>query len=363
MKRKATQIPDSLKYLNVKGLLRSRGVFLKQKVNKEAKEKLIPIARQMLKSNKKQEEPQRYRHFSNEAAIAYRQKQIHITEVLEKKFDMKVQQFITKIVNNFLSHLESEIATTKSLTKFHKDFFEDNEDDFLTQAQLDFTPLLVNQAILAGQEAYKLIGVDDVYMLDRYRDKIAQNVAKFTQSMLDTDRETMVNIISNGIKEGQTIGEIRGAIQADFDNITKSQASRITRTEVSRVSNQAALDAWEQSGIVEGKQWVTQGADDECADYEGQVEALDGNFYGDTTEFADGDPPLHPNCKCGTIPVLLDETKIYTPQPNKALRQRVVELEGQIDKRTKAYRELKEQKADDAAYIKSLEKYLGVEDE
>src|SRR5665213_3523040 len=121
--------------------------------------------------------------------------------------------------------------------------------------------------------------------------------------------------------------EIRNAITADFDNISKSQAMRITRTEVARTSIQASKDAWAQSGLVDGNQWVVMEGGDECDDYDGQIEALDGNFYPDTTEFADGDPPLHPNCKCQLIPILLDETKGYIPTPNKALSKRLVELE------------------------------------
>lgn len=353
-KRKPSEIPASLKTIDVKSILRSRGVYLQQKVNREMKAAAIPMARKLIQGKKK--EAERYLHFSNEEAIAYRQKQIHIIEVIEKRFELKVQQFVTKIVNGFLAHLESEIAVNKVLksTFKAKDFFDDSEDDFLATAQLDFTPLLVDQAVLAGQEALKLIHSDDVYTPYDLRKRIAQNVNKFTQSMLDTDKQKLIDILLAGVEEGQSVPEIRGAIEADFDNISKMQAEVITRTEVSRVSNQGALDAWKQSGLVEGKQWVTQGAIDECADYDGQVESLDGNFYSDTTEFADGDPPLHPNCRCGTIPVLLEENKSYIPD-TKILRERIIELESQIDKRTKEFRELKKLKADDEIYIKALE--------
>lgn len=365
---KPTDIPASLKNIDLKAVLRSRGIYFQQKINKATKEALIPVAQEIINSKKKiiKEAPKPYLHYSYEDAIAYRQKQIHLVEVVEKHFENKLTQFINKIVDGFLGHLESEIATTKSIKKFQKDYFDDSEDDFLAQAQLDFTPLLDSLATLAGQEAMKIAGSDQIYIPFKYRDEIAKNVAKFTKSMLDTDRQTLINIISNGIAEGQSVPEIRGAIQADFDNISKSQAQRITRTEVSRVSNQASIDAWEQSGVVEGKQWVIQGADDECADYDGDIVALDENFYGIDTEFQDGDPPLHPNCKCGTIPVLIDETKVYKPD-TKALRERIVELEASIDKRTKAFRDLKKEtqakQADDAAYIKSLENYLGVKNE
>lgn len=369
MKRQPNQVPKSLQNVNYKGVLRKQGIYLKQRMLDDLKEALLPTARKMVAQKEKAPEapePQKYAHFTNEEAIAYWEKQIHIVDILEKRFDLKVQQFITKMVNGFLAHLEHEIATEKDMKSFTvKGYFDDYEDVLQTSAQLDFTPLLIDQAVLAGQEAYKLVGSSDIYTPFKLRETIAENVTKFTQSMIDTDRETLINIISNGLKDGKSIPEIRGAIQADFENITKSQAQRVTRTEVLRASMQATIDAYEQSGVVEGKQWLTAGASDECADYEGQIESLDGNFYGDTTEFADGDPPLHPNCRCVLLPVFIGEKgyQIDIKKNVKILRERIVELEAQVDKRTKAYKDIKEKSADDKVYIKNLEKYLGLEDE
>lgn len=353
--------PASLKTIDVKALLRKRGIYVKLQANQELKKKMLPIARRAMTTNKTVEpvKPQIYAQFTNDQAQAYWEKQIHIVEVIEAKFDHKVQQFITKMLDGFLKSLDSEISQ-KSLKKFNtKGYFDDNEDNLLVEAQFDFTPLLMDQAVLAGQEAYKLIKSDDIYLPDKLRSKISENVKRFTQSMLDTDREKLVSIISQGIDSGQSVPEIRSSIQADFDGeYTKMQAQRITRTEVLRASNQATLDAYEQSGVVEGKQWLTAGAVDECSQYEGQIESLGGNFYDDTNEFADGDPPLHPNCRCVLLPVLIGE-KAYTPVVNKELYKKIEELESQIDKRTKEFRDLKDQRADDTAYIKSLEKLLG----
>lgn len=365
--RKPTQVPKSLKSIDVKAVLRNRGIYLQQRQNQELKQAAIPMAKAMLKkkSTPVKLEPPKYSGFTNEEAMAYWEKQIHIVDVLEEKFELKVQQFVKKMVTGFLSNIEQEIAiksNKKAIIKA-KAYFDDSENDLLTTAQLDFTPLLVDQAVLAGQEAYRLVGSKDIYTPYKLRDTIASNVSKFTQSMIDTDRAKLIDILTQGLQEGKSVPEIRGLIQADFDSIEKTQAQLITRTEVLRASNQAALDAYEQSGLVEGKQWLTAGADDECADYEGQVEALDGNFYSDTDEFADGDPPLHPNCRCVLLPVLLDESKAYIPQPNKALKDKIVELESQFDKRTKEFKLLKEQKIDDEMYIKTLEKHLGLDNE
>jgi SPP1 gp7 family putative phage head morphogenesis protein len=312
MKRKPTEVPASLKGLNIEAVLRKRGIYLKQRTNQETKRQLLPVAEKILKTGKKTKKetpkPQKYAHFSDEVAQAYWQKQIRIVDVIEAKFEKKVEQFVNKIVSEFLKHLDTEVNNKKSMKKFKaKDYFDELEEDLLVQAGLDFTPLLTDQAVLAGQEAYKLIGVDDIYLPDKLRGKIERNVAKFTQSMLDTDRDTLVNIISNGLKDGKSVPEIRSAIETSFDSISKNQAQRITRTEVLRVSNQASLDAYEQSGVVEGKQWLTAGAVDECEQYDGQIVTLSKNFYSSDSEFQDGDPPLHPNCRCVILPVLSEE--------------------------------------------------------
>lgn len=346
--RKPTEIPASLKTIDVKAILRKRGIYLEQKVNKDMKEAAIPMARKLIASRKKKVDPPRHHQFTNEQVQDYWEKQIHIVDVLEKKFDNKLRQFIVKIVDGFLKTLDNEV---------NKDYFDDNESELLTQAQFDFTPLLIDQAVLAGQEAYKLIGSKDIYTPFKLRKTIAENVAKFTQSMLDTDRQKLTDIVTDGVENGQSIPEIRNIIQADFEAITKNQAQLITRTEVLRASNQAALDAYEQSGVVEGKQWITFGAVDECADYEGKVESLDGSFYDNESDFADGDPPLHPNCRCILLPVLIGE-KALMPLHNAKLRERIKELENQIDKRTKSYKELKDKNVDDAAYIKALERHI-----
>lgn len=359
-----SKLPDALKSIDVKALLRRRGVYHKQIAYLEVKEAALPLARQIIEANKSVPGIELAKHpqFTNEQIEAYIEKQLHIVHVIEDKFDRKLQQFITKMVDGYLGRIESEIVTTKNYAA--KDYFSDNEDELRSQAQLDFTPLLESVSVAAGTEALKLIGSRDVYLLNLKR-IIADNVAKFTQSMIDTDRDHLTGLIANGIENGASIPEIRNIIEADFENITKSQAGRITKTEVSRVSIQSAKDAWRESGVVEGLQWIVVSPIDECADYANQVRALDGSdgsFYDIENDFQDGDPPLHPNCECELVPVLIGGEKSNVAQSNELAYERIKELEDQIDKRTKDFKELKSQQSDDSAYIKSLEKYLGVDD-
>ncbi len=365
MKREPTELPASLKYVNVKSILRKRGVYLKLRLNQEAKEKAIPIARQILskKKGKKIElKAPIHNQLTDEVVNAYAEKQVSRVRIVEGHFEDKLKQYIGRIEKGFLAQLDSEVTSEKKLKSFHiKGFFDDHADDLIKQAQFDFTPLLESIATLQGQDALGLINSKDVYIPFKYRDVIRDNVAKFATSLIDTDKEHLTLLVNNGIEAGQSVAEIRSVITEDFGQYTKMQAERITRTEVMRVSTEASVDAWKQSGVVEGKQWLIYGAIDECAEYDGEIVTLDGNFY-KASEFANGEPPLHPNCKCVLLPVLVNE-KQYVVPVNKELYKKIEELEGKIDKRTKAYKELQKLKADDTVYIKSLEKHLGIDDE
>lgn len=373
-KRTPNQVPSALKNINLEHVLRKRGIFMMQRQYFEMKDAARPIAQKIIRERakkqkaSKQETPATPLHaqFTNEQVMAYWEKQIHIVEVVEKRFEHKVEQYIKHVEQDFLKHLDSEVTNQKSFVKFlQKDYFDENEDDLLTKAQLDFTPLLDSIATLAGQEAYKLIGINEPYLPFDFRNQIERNVNKFAKSLLDTDREKLVDIISNGLQDGKSVPEIRGMITETFDSFSKMQAQRITRTEVIRASNQASLDAYEQSGVVEGKQWLTAGATDECAQYEGQIVTLSDSFYDSDSEFKDGDPPIHPNCRCVILPIVVG-TKAYVPDASK-LYERIEYLENLADKRKKAFKELqaqhRDEKADDMAYIKALEKHLGVIDE
>jgi len=175
----------------------------------------------------------------------------------------------------------------------------DYEDDLVIQAILDFTPLLESVSTIAGNNAMALLRSSEPYINDGIREQVRANVEKFAKSMIDTDKEHLATIITNGLQSGAGIPEIRGMIESDFDQYSKMQASRIARTEVLRTSTQASIDAWKDSGVVEGLQWLTYQPCPECEPYEGQVRSIDGaGFYDAVNEFQDGDPPLHPNCQC-----------------------------------------------------------------
>lgn len=368
-KKQLGTVPDSLKSVDIKAVLRRRKSYNMLNKNKNVKEFAKPIIEQMLKNKRAKKSTNAQKDevkLTLEQMSQYYDIQTKIEDLYEEKFQKKVFALLTEVKNQAINNLSSEIGTIKALKRFivNKELFD--EQALKTQALIDLTPILSQELVAAGQEAYRLIGIEDTYVPYEAQDAVRGIIDKFADSMYDTDKKQLTKIILDGIDAGKTINEIAEAINSKFGQYTKAQAEAIARTETSRVSNLAARDAFMQSGVVESVQWlVAPGACPKCLPYKDVVVKLDSKFYEpDNSGFQDGDPPLHVRCRCKIIPADIVELSIgdLSTKVIEQQQKTIEELEEQIDKRTKGYKEIKEAKLEDEAYIKALEKYLGVSD-
>ena len=91
--------------------------------------------------------------------------------------------------------------------------------------------------------------------------------------------------------------ELAGRISESL-GFSDARAAMIGRTELIRASNAAALDAYKESGVVDGKSWATAG--DDLVEEDCEMNEADGVIPLDD-DFSSGDdaPPAHPNtCRC-----------------------------------------------------------------
>lgn len=360
-------LPSGLVHIKIQPILRKRGIYLSRRLNQQVKEAVKPLIAKTV-ANKhtpivKKDAPRLTPAIMEE----YFGKQIHLVDVFETQFHDKVLGLIEMIQKDALSTFETEIRGIKSLRRFMAKKELVDTDKVKVEAQINLYPILMQEIILAGQEAYSLIGVEDVYVPFKIQESVRRVIDKFAESMAETDKDLLAKIIADGVADGSSITEIRDNITSKFSDYSKMQAERITRTEVIRAANMAAEDAFIQSGVVEAKEWLTASDPDEiCAPYRGKIVKLSTNFYSpDESGFQDGNPPLHINCRCIIAPIVTiadaiqpDNTKILVKQA-----ERITELEAQMDKRTRAFKEMKSERSDDAIYIKQLEKHLGIDDE
>lgn len=354
-------VPSTLKYLNLRPSLRRMKAATKASVYKELHGQFKKEAKKLLTKPKAQK--QEYASLSDTQVWDYYDKQIEIVEHTEAIFQHQLEQFIGRVVDQGIGNVDNETA--------RRDGKLIDKAEMTQEAVAKFTPILTEVAIQAGNQAMRLAGQDKPYIPKalkafNMRDEIQKQIELFAGSMLDTDIETMTDIIAEGLNAGSSIPAIRKEIQDKFVDFTKSQAERITRTEVISTSNKAAVDAYRQSGVVEAKQWLTamdDRVDGECEELNGKIVGLEGDFY--KADFGSGEePPLHPNCRCTVLPVLVNAKALSKEDANRISQDMLIhKLELQIDKRTKDYRDLQTQTLAKDDYIKELEKLAGVGDD
>lgn len=363
--------PKSIFNVNYKKVLRKSKTYEKYIQHQEIKSAATAVATKIVKGRKKEVQAEvinEHDAFSNDIVWNFHNKQIQIVDAQEKVFENKVKQYIDGLVERALAQIPNELPQSKNKALL-------NEEAEIIQATIDFTPILNEVALLSGQSALSLIGSDKPFISPDLRPTIERNVRKFAQSMIETDREKMIDIIAQGIADGDSIPKIRKNITDTFAGYSKVQAERVTRTEVLRASNTGAIQAWKESGVVEAKQWLTakdDRVDPLCEYMNGTIIPLNKSYFKRGEELVVGDhvakfnygsvkePPLHPNCRCTLLPVLVSQ-KSFDAETSLKIEGLVAdkaELEAKIDKRSKKYREIKEKNLELEAYVKELEDYL-----
>lgn len=144
----------------------------------------------------------------------------------------------------------------------------------------------------------------------------------------ETEKQLRLTL-AEGIAANESTYELRARIENTLGYASTRRADNIARTESARAQTYADIAAWQQSGVVEAKQWYT--ARDErvcayCAHMDGTVIEVGKNYFnkGDSLDVdyvtQSGKPtsgtlkfnydsvkgaPLHSSCRCVLIPILM----------------------------------------------------------
>lgn len=305
--------------------------------------------------------------FTNDEVMAYHLAKVNKVESVEARFKIKLTEYLGRLEEKVMQSVNQ--IELKGLNKAGIDPLFDIEDEVSFGINL-FTPLMEEATMIGGMAAQALIDGKMNYKPSvEVRAGVKAAVKKFTKSMTETDLNALTDKIIQLTGDGVAIPEIRNEIKAFFDGATQSQVEMITRTEVLRTANAASIDAYKQSDVVVGKQWVTAGdACEFCLELEKQYSdvSLDASFanVGDVIETSEGntftvdygsldEPPLHPNCRCDVLPVLADE---FNKTLSKALRPKKAKTT--IDKKALEIEQLKADLEKEKAYAKELEELV-----
>lgn len=137
------------------------------------------------------------------------------------------------------------------------------------------------------------------------------------QGINSTTADHLRRELQDGVSAGEGIRELTARVDDVFNHAERYRSERIARTETVGLSNAANLTAWHQSGVVEGKEWlsVRDGQTrEEHRELDGQRVGLDEAFRtreGKTAQHPGGFgvAELDINCRCTGLPVVSDPTK------------------------------------------------------
>lgn len=125
----------------------------------------------------------------------------------------------------------------------------------------------------------------------------------FTDSIMETTFDILKSKIVEGVKNGDGVDVIAKSIKDYFNDLSTGRAKTIAQTETNFVLSKATNDAYTQSNIVTGKEWLTVG-DDKVR--EEHVEN-DGVIVAKGQAFPSGEmyPAEHSvNCRCALLPTV-----------------------------------------------------------
>lgn len=152
------------------------------------------------------------------------------------------------------------------------------------------------------------------HQIERQSFHFCQSTNQTTTQRLDKALESLRHEFVTGVvDQGDAIPELTSRVKAIFTGLTESHATTIARTEASRAHHAAQELAAIESGVVAGKEWLI--SDDACELCKkvateskrvrlGQAFAVVGSDPHYSTILY---PPLHPNCRCSVIDVLMPE--------------------------------------------------------
>ena len=167
-------------------------------------------------------------------------------------------------------------------------------------------PRITEMLKIAGIDAYAELGVSGSF--DVLNPKVIKWIkargGELIKSIADTTLDELRITLAEGVTLGEKIPKLASRVSAVYDNAKGYRAVRIARTEAITASNQGALQAYKQSGVVEKKEWLL--AADACDICIEQAQAgpipIEDNFPGGYDA-----PTAHPNCKCSILPVISEE--------------------------------------------------------
>ena len=238
---------------------------------------------------------------------------------VQDEFEKRLKHLFSEQKRDILRWLKSQargvVKLLASSTMLDAVF---DADAWAERFQAELMPLMGVQVGAGAVRGLDRIGSAMNFDIQRpeVSDFIADYTYRFSVSVNSKTQADLRNIFQRAEQEGHTLSEVTTKVEQEFGGMERWRANRIARAETVRAREAGQMEAWKQSGVVQGYYWETTSGDpcQFCLETESKF-GKDGmhmtfgqNFYDRGSSVDSGDssmalnysdtphPPLHPNC-------------------------------------------------------------------
>lgn len=291
--------PDNSKNLHGRRALRMKmemkeAFFCEiEKMRKEAKNKIKKSFIKEIKDNSLFKDKVRRKKYWDYRMKDIDKKSAKIKKLVNQLASAQADEFIAKFEKNPPkggAGVKKLFAIKKQVKKFSKAIMPLIVSIF-DEAQSDAQDLV--------GEKMKAQGRKDI--TPAILDLLQKRADFFAQTVNNTTLLALVATIDDGIKDEEGIPELKKRIKDVYVEFENYRAVRIARTETNAVVNEAHLQAYKDSEVIEGKEWIAT-LDDRVRD---EHLMMDGEIVPKSKAFSNGLMfPSEPNCRCTVAPVV-----------------------------------------------------------
>ena len=304
---------------NFKRLRRTNKEKVDQIIAETTKEQLEKLTWDKERINKKARPKKKLKSATHKFDEKF--KEAHWKQLVQY-MDLEENQFKNRLISYFEKQ-ENRVLATVGKKEVKQIKFDLNLEKETKALIILFEPYIRNLIAVHGEEAFNMLGIDPTTFVStsvNVNKFINNEGLKWAKEINKTTKSKIKQQILLGEKQGEGIVKIRKRIKGVFEEATTSRANNIARTETSRADNFGIVEGYKQSGVVTAKEWVTA-ADERvcpyCGPMHGRIVSLDKNFFNQNASYRGtasnsisfsygsiGEPPLHAQCRCTTIPVV-----------------------------------------------------------
>jgi SPP1 gp7 family putative phage head morphogenesis protein len=220
---------------------------------------------------------------------------------LENEFRRGVTKLFQEQENEALRALRKGKAIVKDIDDVLRVTHNEREISKFADFAL---PRITETVRLNGTESFAELGIEGSF--DVSNPEVVKWIKKRCGTLIkgisDTTLDKLKITLTEGIEAGESIPKLASRISAVYEEAKGTRAEKIARTETIAASNQGALQAYKQSGVVEKKEFycaIDERTCDECISLHKEIIGLDDSFSNGMDS-----PPIHPNCRCVVLPVI-----------------------------------------------------------